>query len=1006
MGIKGQDCQSARPPIADSDSDSESSCSSEDCAYAPFPFTVERVHLDISFNPGTTVVTNTMHISPVQPGHQLGSAAESCKQLVLDGKKLQLLEIHLDGKPLPPHAYTYNQRASKLTLHSVPSSSFELCIKSATHPEANTGLQGLFVRAGIYATACEAMGFRRISFWPDRPDVLSTWTVRLEGDAAALPVLLSNGNMTAAGQLPGGRHYAVWEDPWPKPCYLFSAVAGKLSVHEGSHTIASSGKQVAVRIYTAPMYEGKLDFALLSARAAMAWDEAMWGREYDLDGYAMAGVEGFLDDACETKGISLFHVHLLAVTPATHTDEEADESLRLIAHEYFHNFSGNRVTVRDWYQLTLKEGLTRCRDQAFAADYDAAASAAAAATSGTLGSSSGGSSNAAGTTSAVSGPAFPCSWHRVLEAQGIRCDQMPEDEGSLSHPIRPCRGTSLDNLYTDTVYDKGAEVVRMYHTILGHGHFYNGLQTFFKQHDGTAATCEDFCQAMFASDPLASLAPAMMRWYDTNGTPELTIRTTYSPSQQTLTLTVKQELETAKAPLLIPLKVGLVGPDGKDLPLHLMPATAGSSKPSKKAGNRKPSATNSSSSYTPTEAVTPGLCGSECRSMVLLLDSWSGSWVFSRLPERPAVSLLRDFSAPVRLHVEGETDKSLGFLALHDSNPFARWDAVQRLMTRLLMRLYKVAEGAAAGGESAIEAALAAAPGVPPALVAALQAALLNEELDGQYKALMLQLPGVMELVPQMDEPDPELLWMVKVHVGLQLARQLQPQLEQLVQQCDSKLAAAGEAAVGFWPPAVKLRAARNAALGLLSYMEDRQLQQQLLQRYYSASCMTERLAALELLADEDTPARSAALAHFHDTYRLTPSVLHKWLYVQAASDIEGNVEHVRALMRHASFDITDPAAVSALLGGFSDSMVNFHAENGSGYAFMADAVVEVDRVNPIAAADLAECLADWDLLDEEHQQLMKAQLRRLAGTKGLSADVREIVEDALEEGSSDDSTD
>uniref|UniRef100_A0A383WJQ5 Aminopeptidase N-like N-terminal domain-containing protein n=1 Tax=Tetradesmus obliquus TaxID=3088 RepID=A0A383WJQ5_TETOB len=280
--MQGEDSQSARPPDADSDSDSESSCSSDDGTYAPFPFAVERVHLDISFNPGTTVVTNTMHISPAHPGQQLGSAAESCKQLVLDGKKLQLLEIHLDGKPLPPQAYTYNQRASKLTLHSVPSSSFELCIKSATHPEANTGLQGLFMRAGIYAAACEAMGFRRISFWPDRPDVLSRWTVRLEGDVAALPVLLSNGNMTAAGQLPGDRHYAAWEDPWPKPCYLFSAVAGKLSVHEGSHTIASSGKQVAVRIYTAPMYEGKRDFVLLSARAAMAWDEAMWGREYDL----------------------------------------------------------------------------------------------------------------------------------------------------------------------------------------------------------------------------------------------------------------------------------------------------------------------------------------------------------------------------------------------------------------------------------------------------------------------------------------------------------------------------------------------------------------------------------------------------------------------------------------------------------------------------------------------------------------------------------------------------
>ena len=869
--------------------------------YRPPAFLVDQVELRFDLREvGTTVHSRlTLRRNPAVQGRPA---------LVLDGEELQLLEVALDGRPLASGAWRRDGEA--LVVPDLP----ERCVletKVRIAPETNGALSGLYQSGGLFCTQCEAMGFRRITFFPDRPDVMSSYAVTIEADPARWPVLLSNGNRVGEGTLEDGRRWVRWEDPWKKPSYLFALVAGDLRCHAGTFT-TRSGRQVRLEVWVEPQNADKCEHALRSLQESMRWDEEAFGLEYDLDVYMIVAVNDFNMGAMENKGLNVFNSKFVLARPDTATDDDYERIQGVIGHEYFHNWTGNRVTCRDWFQLTLKEGLTVFRDQQFTADM---------------------------TSAAVK---------RIADVRALRVRQFAEDAGPMSHPVRPESYISMDNFYTATVYEKGAEVVRMYHTLLGAAGFRRGMDLYFQRHDGHAVTCDDFRAAM--ADANGRDLSQFERWYSTPGTPTLEAVGAWDQAARTWSLTLRQVLTNKDAaPLHVPVRVGLLGADGRDLPLQL-------------AGEARP---------------TAGGDGGSGLGRVLELTQREQTFRFVGLPERPVPSLLRGFSAPVKLKLE-RARAELAFLAAHDSDPFNRWDAGQELAMQLLLEL---AGEAQAGRPLRLD----------PVLVEVARRVLGDERLDPSLQALALGLPAEQQLAQEVTVVDPDAIHAARQFVRRELARALRPELS---------AALARTAPQGPYPSdkgSIARRRLRLACLGLLASLEEPDTVATLERQVADADNMTDAEGALMLLAAIPCPQRDAALAAFHARWREDPLVLDKWFTVQAVSPARDTVERVRGLARHPDFTTRNPNRCRALVGAFGlSNQVRFHTPDGAGYAFLADTVLAVDAINPQLASRLVSAFNPWKRLEPGRRALMEAALRRIAGQKALSKDVFEIVDRAL----------
>jgi aminopeptidase N len=862
--------------------------------YSVPPYLVEAIELHFDLDPERTVVRSRLQL-------RRNPATSGAPPLVLDGQELELLEIELDGRPLA--AESYRLEAESLTIESVPDA-FALEVTTAIRPAANTALEGLYVSSGNFCTQCEPEGFRRITYYPDRPDVMARFTTTVAGDRERYPVLLSNGNPVAQGELKDGRHFVTWQDPFPKPAYLFALVAGRLACIEDVF-VTASGREVALRFYVEERNRDKCAHAVASLKEAMAWDEATFGLEYDLDIYMVVAVDDFNMGAMENKGLNIFNSKYVLALPETATDADYQGIEGVIGHEYFHNWTGNRVTCRDWFQLSLKEGLTVFRDQEFSADM---------------------------TSRAVK---------RIQDVRVLRNAQFPEDAGPLAHPVRPDSYQEINNFYTTTVYNKGAEVIRMQHTLLGAAGFRRGLELYFQRHDGQAVTVDDFVAAMAAAGGVD--LTQFKRWYAQAGTPVLAARGAWDGANRSYTLTLSQKTaatpgQERKEPFHIPVAVGLLGRDGSDLPLDL-------------AGEEAAGAT----------------------TRVLQLCDEEQSFTFRNVPEPPVPSLLRGFSAPVKVEID-LLDSDLAFLWAHDSDPFNRWEAGQQLATRVLLGL-------------ATDAQAGHALGLPEVLRRAFAGALTDPAADPALLAQALLLPTEGYLAEQMAVADPDAIHAAREFVRATLGTGLQKELQ------TAYMLNRVEGPYRPEPAAVGRRSLRNLCLAYLAASgHPRGLA--LADRHYRlADNMTDAMAGLAVLANGESDLRTPALGDFYSRWHHDPLVVDKWLSLQAMAPLPGTLGEVERLLVHPAFTIKNPNKVRALIGAFAHgNPVCFHAADGSGYRFVAERILELDPLNPQVAARLAGAFGRWRRFGEARQQLMREQLQRILGAPRLSRDVAEVV--------------
>ena len=857
--------------------------------YAPPPYLIETVHLDVEILADAAVVSATLNCVR-------NAAAAGTPPLVLDGEELETLSVALDGEILAPEAYRIG--ASRLTIEAVPER-FTLQTRVRIRPDANTQLSGLYRSRDGYFTQCEPEGFRRITWFIDRPDVMARYTVTLHADKESFPVLLANGNPVTGGDEAGGRHFATWEDPFKKPSYLFAMVAGKLDVLRDTCRTAS-GREVQLAIYVEP---GKLDqcpHAMAALKKSMRWDEQRFGLECDLDHYMIVAVGDFNMGAMENKGLNIFNTKYVLARADVATDADFENIDRVVAHEYFHNWTGNRVTCRDWFQLSLKEGLTVFRDQEFGADTHSREVA------------------------------------RIREVRGLRAVQFPEDAGPMAHPVRPSTYVEINNFYTPTVYEKGAEVVRMIQTLIGRDAFRAGMDEYFRCHDGQAVTCDDFVAAMAAASGF-DFSP-FMAWYRQAGTPRVAARGEYDAAARRYVLTLSQSCaptpgQAAKEPYLIPVAVGLVGPDGRDVDLG----------------------------------------GTGTR--VLQLTAPEQTFVFENIPAAPVPSLLRNFSAPVILDYPYD-DAELAHLLAHDSDSFNRWEAGQRLFSRLILGN----AACLAHGE----------PAAWPASVADAARAVLLGGSDPAFIAEALTLPGEATLAEQMDVVDPEALFLARSGLARSLAAALEADFAAMYAQ----LAPAG----AYRPdtPEAARRRLRNLCLDYLNRLDSPDYRAVAFTQFAEADNMTDQFGALAVLAQCDCAERVAALRDFHDRWQHEALVVDKWLSVQAAASLPGTLRQVEALTRHPAFDLRNPNKVYALLRTFGANHRHFHVEDGEGYRFLAAQIGALDPVNPQVAARLARCFDRWRKFDGARQAHARAALESLRARPGLSRDVFEVVDKSL----------
>ena len=862
-------------------------------------YLIDAVELDVWLDRHATRVVATLSIRP-------NPAGRIAAELALDGDELVLARVELDGAAMDSAAFEASP--SGLTIKNPPRRAFKLRVETRLDPTANTRLMGLYRSGAVYCTQCEAEGFRRITYFLDRPDVLSTYVVRLEADKAEAPVLLANGNCEARGDIAGtSRHFAIWRDPHKKPSYLFALVAGDLA-EIADRFVTASGRNVALAIYVEHGRQERAGYAMDSLRRAMAWDERAYGREYDLDVFNIVAVSDFNMGAMENKGLNVFNDKYVLASSQTATDDDYVGIESVIAHEYFHNWTGNRITCRDWFQLCLKEGLTVFRDQEFSGDERS----------------------------------IPVK--RIADVRALRAAQFPEDAGPLAHNVRPEAYREINNFYTATVYQKGAEVIRMLKMMIGAAAFRAGMDLYFERCDGTAATVEDFL-ACFARTSGRDLAQ-FKRWYSQAGTPLVTVRSSYDASARTLSLTLAQTCaptpeQPLKHPFAIPLALGLIDPDGAEVALASRDASA-----------------------------------NELASGVFELTGPERRIVFTDIEARPALSFLRGFSAPVRVD-DDLTEADLTILSRHDSDSFNRWQALQTLGMRLLLR------GAAAlrRGEKP-----EAAPGFIEAYGAVIAEAGAGR-IDPAFAAQALTLPSEGDIAREMArDVDPDAIFAAREHWRAALGRAHGEGL--------ARIHAASANTGPFSPDAASAgrRALRNVALAMLAAGDKREGEHKALRQLAEATNMTERFAALAVVAMIGGDAREMALTAFARNYAADPLILDKWLALQAQIPEAGALERVRVLMRHAAFSLGNPNRVRSLIGGFSANQTQFNRPDGAGFNLLGEIVLTLDPTNPQIAARLLTALRSWRSLEPVRQAKARAMLEHVAGQSKLSNDVRDIV--------------
>ena len=880
--------------------------------YAAPAYWIDTVDLSFDLDPAKTRVLNRMRLRR--------NPAVAPQPLRLDGEDLNLARVLVNGG-----GCSFKMDGQTLVLENLPAGEepFELEIFTTCAPEKNTQLMGLYVSQGTFFTQCEAEGFRRITYFLDRPDVMASYTVTLRADKTQYPVLLSNGNLVDSGDLEDGRHFAKWVDPHKKPCYLFALVAGKLVARE-QKIRTRAGTDHLLQVYVRPGDLGKTEHAMNSLMASIAWDEARFGLPLDLERFMIVATSDFNMGAMENKGLNIFNTKYVLASQATATDTDYANIESVVGHEYFHNWTGDRVTCRDWFQLSLKEGLTVFRDQEFSMDMAGTASARAV--------------------------------KRIDDVRVLRTVQFPEDAGPMAHPVRPDSYIEINNFYTVTIYEKGAEVVRMQHNLVGREGFAKGMKLYFERHDGQAVTCDDFSQAIADANPDSALAQHLQqfrRWYSQAGTPVLKAVGQYNAEARTYTLTLSQSCaptvgQSEKLPFVIPVQMGLLTASGQPIALQLHGEEAA-------------------------QAVT---------SRMLVLTEAEQSFVFSNVSEAPVPSLLRSFSAPVVLEHEF-SDADLLTLLAHDSDPFNQWEASQRLGLRYALKAIT------ASGETSAEI-------LPADFIEAMRRVLRDDKLDAAFKDLVLTLPSESYIAEQLAEVDPQRVHAVREAMILQLASALQPEWESLWE--------ANRDTGAYRPDHVSAgrRALAGRALSMLCLQAartgDTVWPGKAYQRCKDAGNMTDRLAALSALVYSASPLAEQALQRFHALFKQDALVLDKWFALQgAASDRGGNVlPAVKTLMKHADFQIKNPNRARSLIFSYCNNAGAFHRTDAAGYVFWADRVIEIDGFNPQVASRLARVMDRWKKLAEPYRSAAREAIARVAAKPDLSNDVREVVTRAL----------
>ncbi len=899
--------------------------------YAPPAYLVDKVHLDIDIQDKFTRVRSRLNISR-NPASKNKKAP-----LVLDGEAQKLLGVTLNGKKLSPKDYKLAPHT--LTLNAPDKAVLE--IDSTNEPQNNTALSGLYAAGPLLCTQCESEGFRRITYYPDRPDVLAKFTVTIHADKKRYPYLLANGNRVKTGNEPKGRHFAMWEDPFPKPCYLFALVAGKLDKVSSGFT-TKSGRKVKLEIYTEPGKTNETAFAMAALKKAMKWDEEVFGLEYDLDLFMIVAVSFFNYGAMENKGLNIFNDSCALGRADTATDGDIAYIERVVGHEYFHNWTGDRITCRDWFQISLKEGLTVFREQQFCGDMNA--------------------------------PAL----ERISKVWDLRARQFPEDAGAMAHPVRPPKYKAIDNFYTRTVYNKGAEVVRMLHTMLGEKGFRKGMNLYVKRHDGSAATCDDFVAAM--ADANKRDFSQFMLWYSQAGTPLLDVTSAYDAKKKEYRLRVKQTIpptpgQPTKKPMHMPFSVGLLDSKGRDM-----------------IGTR-----------------------------VLELRKQKEEFVFKNVRERPVPSLLRNFSAPVRLNYP-YTEGELMFLMAHDSDTFNRWESAQKLFMKYLLAEESGKRGKAplplreGLGEGYIKSNPSPAKSkdllrkskislplpqgerdslLPQPFLKSLLAVLRDKKIDAATKALTLTLPSEVEhglaLRAEGRLIDPIALYDQRQEMVRQIAEALDEALWETFEKIDAALdekASDGDAR--------GKRSLKNLCLAYLAKTAPHDAVPLAADMVASSNNMTDKVTGLSILADTASPLRAKMFKLFESKYKNQPLIMDRWLIAQAGARRPDVLKDVVRLMKHPAFDIKNPNRVRSLLFVYAGNPFGFHAADGSGYRFIADMILKTDKLNPHVSAGLAKNFLRWKDFDTRRQKMMLAELKRLAKAKGLTPACHEVVESCL----------
>ena len=868
--------------------------------YKPAPYVPGDLFLSFSLEPRATRVTSRLEFR-ANPASKEKNAA-----LVLAGERIKLISVKLDGKVLSSSDYSVTD--NDLTIANVPAAPFTLEIETECDPVGNTTLSGLYQSSGVFCTQCEAEGFRRITYFYDRPDVMTRYTVRMEANKASCPVLLSNGNFQEGGDIAGtDRHFAVWHDPHPKPSYLFALVAGDLAGVYDSFT-TMSGKSAQLGIYVEKGKEDRCAWAMESLKASMRWDEEVFGREYDLDVFNIVAVSDFNMGAMENKGLNVFNDKYILALPETATDLDYTNIEAIIAHEYFHNWTGNRITCRDWFQLCLKEGLTVFRDQEFSSDLRSRAV------------------------------------KRIADVKTLRARQMPEDAGPLAHPPRPNAYIEINNFYTPTVYEKGAEICRMMKTLIGDKAFRKAMDLYFERHDGEAATVEDFVACM--ADASGRDLTQFFKWYEQAGTPHVKVTTHYDPKTKTFDLTLAQKTaptpgQTDKQPMHIPFGLGLVGPAGEDMALDL-------------------------------EGV------GSLNAAIIELTEEKKSFRFRNVISRPVLSLNRGFSAPVILQESVSPEDQL-FLMGRDKDTFNRWEAGQSL------------------GKSLIIAILAALRDkLPPprskGYADALQKTLTDTNLDAAFKALMLGLPTEADIAAVIaKDVDTDLVLQSRNRLRAELGAELKDILLAIWKDTEERGAYAPT------PENTGRRSLRYAALGLLA-ADAPKIAVELIQRDLAkASNMTAEIGALSVLVGIDAPETKLELEKFHARHAADSLLVDKWFSLHSQVATPGAAARIEALMGHPDFRLSTPNRVYALIGGFTAmNLSGFHAADGEGYRVVADTILKVNAINPQVAARMATGFRSWRIMDEVRRKAAAGQLERILASPGLSRDCIEIVSKTL----------